>query len=123
MQSPACEFGLLRIEIDFVARSQNWAAEIKKWLGRDRLRVFVADGKNEVQRFASTKHFQVLIIGYEKVRDSLLFLSFSLDKADATQFRTVIDVVKAAQPPIGLIICDEGEPNFSFSRRQEMETD
>ncbi|KAK4699950.1 hypothetical protein P7C70_g6303, partial [Phenoliferia sp. Uapishka_3] len=68
---------------------KNWESEVKKWLGRDRMRVFVVNGKNDVQRFCSTKHYQVLIIGYEKLR-------------------SVIDIVRVCQPPIGLVICDEG---------------
>ncbi|KAL8277804.1 hypothetical protein RQP46_009787 [Phenoliferia psychrophenolica] len=68
---------------------KNWDAEIKKWLGRDRVRTFVVDGKKDVQSFCSSKHYQVLIIGYEKLR-------------------SVIDQVRVCQPPIGLVICDEG---------------
>ncbi|GAA5887053.1 hypothetical protein JCM5296_001580 [Sporobolomyces johnsonii] len=68
---------------------KNWSSEIKKWLGRDRLRVFVADGTNNIKTFATNKSYNVLIVGYEKLRSA-------------------IDDVKYAQPPIGLIICDEG---------------
>ncbi|GAA6021991.1 hypothetical protein JCM10207_002399 [Rhodosporidiobolus poonsookiae] len=68
---------------------KNWAAEIKKWLGRDKLRVFVADNTHSVSTFAKNKSYDVLIVGYEKLR-------------------TAIDDVKYAVPPVGLIICDEG---------------
>ncbi|BGP42766.1 helicase [Rhodotorula kratochvilovae] len=68
---------------------KNWSAEIKKWLGRDKLRVYVADAKHPVSTFARNKSYDVLIVGYDKVR-------------------AYIDDVKYAQPPIGLIICDEG---------------
>ncbi|GAA5824225.1 hypothetical protein JCM11251_001575 [Rhodosporidiobolus azoricus] len=68
---------------------KNWSSEIKKWLGKDRLRVKVADSKQDVGTFARSKSYDVLIIGYEKLR-------------------SCIDEVKFAQPPIGLIICDEG---------------
>ncbi|KAI5475533.1 DNA repair and recombination protein RAD54B [Pseudohyphozyma bogoriensis] len=72
-----------------VSLIKNWAAEIKKWLGKDRLAVFVADGSANIKSFAVSRTYKVLIIGYEKLR-------------------TVIDDVRYAQPPIGLVICDEG---------------
>ncbi|GAA6045127.1 hypothetical protein NBRC10513_007525 [Rhodotorula toruloides] len=68
---------------------KNWSQEIRKWLGRDRLRVYVADSQHPVRTFATSKNYGVLIVGYEKIRDCA-------------------DDVKFAQPPVGLIICDEG---------------
>ena len=68
---------------------QNWAKEFKKWLGSDRLRVFTADSKSDIKAFCASKTYEVLIIGYERLR-------------------SVIDDLKKAQPPVGLIICDEG---------------
>ncbi|GAA6032918.1 hypothetical protein JCM8097_000048 [Rhodosporidiobolus ruineniae] len=68
---------------------KNWSAEIKKWLGKNRIEVFVADGNNQLSTFAKNRRYEVLIVGYEKLRDH-------------------VDDVKYAQPPIGLIICDEG---------------
>ncbi|ORY77597.1 SNF2 family N-terminal domain-domain-containing protein [Leucosporidium creatinivorum] len=68
---------------------KNWLTEIRKWLGRDRLRVFVADQGANVKSFCAGKSYQILIIGYEKLR-------------------TIVDDLKSIQPPIGLIICDEG---------------
>ncbi|GAA5946252.1 hypothetical protein JCM3765_000170 [Sporobolomyces pararoseus] len=68
---------------------KNWQQEIRKWLGPNALRVMVADGADSVKTFANSKSYQVLIVGYEKLTSS-------------------IDHVKYAQPPIGLIICDEG---------------
>ncbi|GAA6050956.1 hypothetical protein JCM3770_005342 [Rhodotorula araucariae] len=68
---------------------KNWSAEIKKWLGRDKLRVYIADAKHPVSTFAKNRSYDVLIVGYDKVR-------------------AYIDDIKYAQPPVGLIICDEG---------------
>ncbi|GAA6059706.1 hypothetical protein JCM10212_000234 [Sporobolomyces blumeae] len=68
---------------------KNWSSEIKKWLGKDGLRVMVADSPTSVKTFATARSYQVLIVGYEKLRSA-------------------IDDVKYAQPPVGLIICDEG---------------
>ncbi|KZT43673.1 hypothetical protein SISSUDRAFT_1068881 [Sistotremastrum suecicum HHB10207 ss-3] len=60
----------------------NWRNEFHKWLGRDRIGIFVGDqDKAIIKQFANSKIHQVLIIGYEKLR-------------------TVI-------PPIDLIVCDE----------------
>ncbi|KII92162.1 hypothetical protein PLICRDRAFT_50591 [Plicaturopsis crispa FD-325 SS-3] len=68
----------------------NWKAEFHKWLGRDRVGVFTGDkDKGVIKQFINSKIHHVLIIGYEKLR-------------------TVIDDLAYCQPPIGLIICDEG---------------
>ncbi|CEQ42321.1 SPOSA6832_04115 [Sporobolomyces salmonicolor] len=92
------------------APSQNWSSEIKKWLGRDRLRVFVADGTNNIKTFATNKSYNVLIVGYEKVPSSVSSVHeiHKLILAPCQKLRSAIDDVKYAQPPIGLIICDEG---------------
>ncbi|SDA02883.1 BZ3500_MvSof-1268-A1-R1_Chr11-1g03203 [Microbotryum saponariae] len=68
---------------------KNWSREIRLWLGYDLLRPFIADSGANIKSFCATKSYNLLIIGYERLR-------------------TVIDDIKAVQPPIGLIICDEG---------------
>ncbi|SCV73308.1 BQ2448_7234 [Microbotryum intermedium] len=68
---------------------KNWSREIRLWLGYDLLRPFIADSGSNIKSFCATKSYNLLIIGYERLR-------------------TVIDDVKAVLPPIGLIICDEG---------------
>ncbi|GAA6005232.1 hypothetical protein JCM11491_002629 [Sporobolomyces phaffii] len=68
---------------------KNWATEIKKWLGKDALRVMVADGPTSAKTFANSRSYNVLIVGYEKLV-------------------TAIEDIRFAQPPIGLMICDEG---------------
>ncbi|KAM0750014.1 hypothetical protein T439DRAFT_44310 [Meredithblackwellia eburnea MCA 4105] len=68
---------------------KNWKSEIHKWLGKDRMRVYVALGKDDVKRFVNNTHWHVMVIGYEKLR-------------------LAVDDLKGAQPPIGLLICDEG---------------
>ncbi|CAE6468893.1 unnamed protein product [Rhizoctonia solani] len=73
-----------------VSLVNNWRKEFIKWLGRDRLRVFVGDkDKNNIKQFMNSRIHHVLIIGYEKLR-------------------TVIDDLTYCTPPIGLIVCDEG---------------
>ncbi|GAA5945928.1 hypothetical protein JCM10213_006186 [Rhodosporidiobolus nylandii] len=77
---------------------KNWYSEIKKWLGKDRLRVCMAESKKDLATFARSKSYDVLIVGYEKLR-------------------TAIDDIKYAQPPVGLIICDEGHRLKSTSAK------
>ncbi|KAG8710161.1 helicase [Ceratobasidium sp. 395] len=93
-----------------VSLVNNWRKEFFKWLGRDRIRVFVGDkDKANIKQFMNSCGFcfqeymlfvnrdctvtrklhHVLIIGYEKLR-------------------TVIDDLTYCTPPIGLIVCDEG---------------
>lgn len=50
------------------AVTQNWQSEIKKWLGKDRLRVLVAETNASVKTFVTGRNYQVLIIGYDRVR-------------------------------------------------------
>jgi DNA repair and recombination protein RAD54B len=47
----------------------NWKKEFRKWLGNERLGVFVADGqKIKLTDFTHGKSYSVMIIGYEKLR-------------------------------------------------------
>ncbi|WAR60820.1 hypothetical protein PtB15_13B66 [Puccinia triticina] len=68
---------------------KNWKREIHKWLGRSRLNVFTADGKADFKQFTCSLYYNVLVIGYEKLR-------------------TLSKEVNSMYPPIGLIIADEG---------------
>ncbi|KAG0717924.1 DNA repair and recombination protein RAD54B [Chionoecetes opilio] len=43
----------------------NWSKEFKKWLGKERLGVFVVDQQNKVEQYASLQHMPVMIISYE----------------------------------------------------------
>ncbi|KAF9653003.1 hypothetical protein BDM02DRAFT_3266009 [Thelephora ganbajun] len=72
-----------------VSLINNWRSEFHKWLGRDRVSILTGDkDKSQIKLFLNSKH-QVLIIGYEKLR-------------------SIIEDLSYCQPPIGLIICDEG---------------
>lgn len=98
---------------------QNWKREFRKWIGwalaltseayivisswllllsprllllsNNSINVLAIDssGQQKIESFVRSKTYQVLIIGYEKLR-------------------TCISVLKGVQPPIGLIVCDEG---------------
>ena len=47
----------------------NWKKEFRKWLGNERLGVFVADGqKIKLTDFTHGKSYSIMIIGYEKLR-------------------------------------------------------
>ncbi|KAI9721290.1 MAG: hypothetical protein M1812_002452 [Candelaria pacifica] len=47
----------------------NWRKEFRKWLGNERIGVFVADGtKRRLTDFTMGKNYAVMIIGYEKLR-------------------------------------------------------
>ncbi|RKF63310.1 DNA repair and recombination protein RAD54B [Golovinomyces cichoracearum] len=48
---------------------RNWKKEFLKWLGNERIGVFVTDGqKNKITDFTHGKSYSVMIIGYEKLR-------------------------------------------------------
>ncbi|KAF9222619.1 hypothetical protein BS17DRAFT_802837 [Gyrodon lividus] len=73
-----------------VSLINNWRAEFRKWLGRDRVGVLAGDkDKSQIKQFLNSRVHQVLVIGYEKLR-------------------SIINDLAYCNPPIGLIICDEG---------------
>ena len=69
----------------------NWKREFRKWLGRNSIGVLAVegDGRIEVEQFVNSRQYQVLILGYERLRSSVQRLSRAI-------------------PAIGLVICDEG---------------
>jgi DNA repair and recombination protein RAD54B len=47
----------------------NWRREFRKWLGNERIGVFVADGKNKkISNFTKGKAYNIMIVGYEMLR-------------------------------------------------------
>jgi DNA repair and recombination protein RAD54B len=67
----------------------NWKKEFRKWLGLDRIGVFVADDKYaRLTDFTMGRIYSVMIIGYERLRN-------------------IQDELKKGQP-IDLIVADEG---------------
>ncbi|CAI6336526.1 unnamed protein product [Periconia digitata] len=47
----------------------NWRREFRKWLGNERIGVFVADGKNrKVTNFTMGKAYNIMVVGYEMLR-------------------------------------------------------
>lgn len=67
----------------------NWRKEFRKWLGPDRLGVYVFDdSKKRITDFTKGKQYNVMIIGYEKLR-------------------TVVEELKKGHG-IDIIIADEG---------------
>ncbi|KAI9862639.1 MAG: helicase [Vezdaea acicularis] len=58
----------------------NWRKEFRKWLGRERIGVFVADGKTfNIRDFTKGRSNSVMIIGYEKLRNVQDELKDSVD--------------------------------------------
>ncbi|TPX68731.1 hypothetical protein SpCBS45565_g02888 [Spizellomyces sp. 'palustris'] len=47
---------------------ENWKNEFRKWLGDERIRVFAVDEKSQIADFILGRLYQVLVIGYEKLR-------------------------------------------------------
>ncbi|PPQ89571.1 LOW QUALITY PROTEIN: hypothetical protein CVT25_012242 [Psilocybe cyanescens] len=82
-----------------VSLVNNWKAEFYKWLGRDRLGIMTCDKNHaDVDLFGRSKVYEVLVVGYERLRTVILVLPFT-------------------SPPIGLIICDEGHRLKSASNK------
>ncbi|XP_062836241.1 DNA repair and recombination protein RAD54B isoform X2 [Anolis carolinensis] len=66
---------------------KNWGKEFQKWLGNERIKVFLVDQDHKVEEFINSPLYSVLIISYE-------MLLRSLDQIQKTEF--------------SLVICDEG---------------
>ncbi|KAI8615559.1 SNF2 family N-terminal domain-containing protein [Chytriomyces sp. MP71] len=63
----------------------NWKREFNKWLGEERIRVFVLADKGDIANFTVGKVYSVLICGYEKLRlvkDALNTTAFDIVVAD-----------------------------------------
>ncbi|KAJ3281012.1 helicase, partial [Rhizoclosmatium sp. JEL0117] len=64
---------------------QNWKREFGKWLGDERIRIFVLEEKADIKDFTVGKVFSVLICGYERLRvckDAILGAGFDIVIAD-----------------------------------------
>ncbi|CAZ80866.1 unnamed protein product [Tuber melanosporum] len=46
----------------------NWNKEFRKWLGKERIGVLVADSKTNIRDFTHGKSYSVMVIGYEKLQ-------------------------------------------------------
>ncbi|CUS08940.1 unnamed protein product [Tuber aestivum] len=46
----------------------NWSKEFRKWLGRERIGVLVADSKANIRDFTRGRSYSVMVIGYEKLQ-------------------------------------------------------
>lgn len=52
-----------------VTLTNNWRKEFRKWLGAERIGVFVCDGTNtRLSDFTMGRSYSIMIIGYEKLR-------------------------------------------------------
>ena len=72
-----------------VTLMDNWRKEFRKWLGTDRIGVYVFDdGKKLITNFTRSKSYHIGIIGYEKLR-------------------TMVEDFKKG-PGIDIVIADEG---------------
>ncbi|KAK4685820.1 hypothetical protein P7C73_g4319, partial [Tremellales sp. Uapishka_1] len=81
---------LQTIALIWTMLKQSPFAKDNHMLGSDRVGVMVGDGDvTEIKKFVNSRVHQVLIIGYEKLRK-------------------VIKELAHCQPPIELIVCDEG---------------
>ncbi|KAK9453128.1 SNF2 family N-terminal domain-containing protein [Dipodascopsis uninucleata] len=83
-QQPVAKKVLIVCPVSLIS---NWRREFRKWLGRERIAVFVVDQKANLRDFTKGRVYQVMIIGYEKLR-------------------LVLDDLKDV--PLDLVVCDEG---------------
>ncbi|KAJ3788608.1 P-loop containing nucleoside triphosphate hydrolase protein [Lentinula aff. detonsa] len=91
-QNPYSGAGPIISKALIVCPVSNWKAEFHKWLGRDRVGVSVCDrDAATVKTFASSPRQQVLIVGYERLRNV-----------------STLDLRSRFNRRVGLVICDEG---------------
>ncbi|KAK6524845.1 helicase [Arthrobotrys megalospora] len=65
-QSPVVKKAMIVCPVTLI---NNWRREFKKWLGNERIHVFVADGKSNVRDFTHGPVYNVMIVGYERLRN------------------------------------------------------
>lgn len=64
--SPVIQKALIVCPVTLI---NNWRMEFRKWLGAERIGVFVCDGiKTRLSDFTRGKSYSIMIIGYEKLR-------------------------------------------------------
>ena len=64
--SPVIKKALIVCPVTLIS---NWQKEFRKWLGNERIGVFVADGKKtRLTDFTMGKSYNIMIIGYERLR-------------------------------------------------------
>ncbi|ORY82616.1 SNF2 family N-terminal domain-domain-containing protein [Protomyces lactucae-debilis] len=85
-QGPLAKRVLIVCPVTLIA---NWKREFRKWLGGDRIGVYVVDTSANLNDFCHGHVYQVMLIGYEKLT--------LLQKTDAL-----------AQAHFDLVVCDEG---------------
>lgn len=83
-ETPIVQRALIVCPVTLIA---NWKKEFRKWLGKERIGIFTLDSKSNLRDFTFGRCYQVMIVGYEKLRS----ISEDLKKAS-----------------IDIIICDEG---------------
>ena len=82
------------------------------------MRVLVAETNSSVKTFVTGRNYQVLIIGYDRVSGRLHARRQPYKLTEMLmQLRSCVDQIKSCQPPIGLLICDEGEEKISVCHR------
>ncbi|KAK9495938.1 SNF2 family N-terminal domain-containing protein [Lipomyces doorenjongii] len=64
-QAPVAKKVMIVCPVTLIA---NWKREFRKWLGRERVAVFAVGGKAKLRDFTKGKVYQVMLIGYEKLR-------------------------------------------------------
>lgn len=69
---------------------KNWTREFTKWIGNTKINVKgIEASETSVESLVNGRSIQVIVIGYERMR-------------------TCVKALADAQPPFGLVVCDEG---------------
>nr|XP_045620882.1 DNA repair and recombination protein RAD54B-like isoform X1 [Procambarus clarkii] len=67
--------------------TNNWGKEFMKWVGRERVKVYIVDQSNKVEQFSKQQHSGIMIISYE-------------------MFMRSVDLIETLN--FDLLLCDEG---------------
>lgn len=94
-QPPPVRRALIVCPVTLIA---NWKHEFAKWLGQERIGIFVADSNARLRDFFAGRVYQVMLIGYERIR------TVAADLADK-------------QDDFDIIVCDEGHRLKSIANK------
>ncbi|KAI5783623.1 SNF2 family N-terminal domain-containing protein [Geopyxis carbonaria] len=90
----------------------NWRKEFRKWLGKERIGVFVADSKGNLRDFIAGRSYHICVIGYEKlqrVHTELMKANIDIVIADEghrlkTEKNKAAQAIKALNTPKKIIL-------------------
>jgi DNA repair and recombination protein RAD54B len=107
---------------------KNWEKEFKKWLGNERILIFLVDNHAHLQQFLMNKRYSVMICSYEKyvsMNEGMNRINFDIVVCDeghrlknsAIKISTFLKAMKTQRRVIPLFYSHQGYSKwYSFAK-------